>query len=34
MGHTYFLTRRLKNVRSKMALNVLAYNTSQNLGHL
>ena len=26
MGHTHFLTRRLKNVRSEMALNVLAYN--------
>jgi hypothetical protein len=26
MGHTHFLTRRLKNVRTEMALNVLAYN--------
>ena len=26
MGSTHFLTRRLKNVRSEMALNVLAYN--------
>ena len=26
MGGTHFLTRRLKNVRSEMALNVLAYN--------
>jgi len=26
MGHTHFLTRRLENVRSEMALNVLAYN--------
>lgn len=26
MGHTPFLTRRLKNVRTEMALNVLAYN--------
>ena len=26
MGHTHFLTRRLKNVRSEMALQVLAYN--------
>lgn len=26
MGATHFLTRRLKNVRSEMALNVLAYN--------
>lgn len=26
MGATYFLTRRLKNVRTEMALNVLAYN--------
>ncbi len=25
-GNTHFLTRRLKNVRSEMALNVLAYN--------
>lgn len=25
-GHTHFLTRRLKNVRTEMALNVLAYN--------
>ena len=25
MGSTHFLTRRLKNVRSEMALNVLAY---------
>ena len=26
MGTTHFLTRRLKNVRTEMALNVLAYN--------
>ena len=26
MGHTHFLTRRLKNVSTEMALNVLAYN--------
>ena len=26
MGGTHFLMRRLKNVRSEMALNVLAYN--------
>jgi Transposase DDE domain len=26
MAHTHFLTRRLENVRSEMALNVLAYN--------
>ncbi len=26
VGYTYFLTRRLKNVRTEMALNVLAYN--------
>ena len=26
MGHTHFLTRRLKNVSADMALNVLAYN--------
>ncbi|WP_423211826.1 IS1182 family transposase [Paracoccus yeei] len=26
MGHTHFLTRRLANVRTEMALNVLAYN--------
>ena len=26
MRHTHFLTRRLKNVRTEMALNVLAYN--------
>ncbi|WP_414898533.1 IS1182 family transposase [Rhodovulum sp. YEN HP10] len=26
MGHTHFLTRRLKNVGTEMALNVLAYN--------
>lgn len=26
MGHTHFLTRRLGNVRTEMALNVLAYN--------
>lgn len=26
MGYTHFLTRRLKNVRSEMALNILAYN--------
>lgn len=26
MGHTHFLTRSLKNVRTKMALNMLAYN--------
>lgn len=26
MGHPHFLTRRLKNVRTEMALNVLAYN--------
>lgn len=26
MGGTHFLTRRLKNVRSEIALNVLAYN--------
>ncbi|NDR57175.1 transposase, partial [Pseudoruegeria sp. M32A2M] len=26
MGGTHFLTRRLKNVRTEMALNVLAYN--------
>ncbi|AGT11045.1 IS1182 family transposase [Paracoccus aminophilus] len=26
MGHTHLLTRRLKNVRTEMALNVLAYN--------
>lgn len=26
MGYTHFLTRRLKNVRTEMALNVLAYN--------
>jgi hypothetical protein len=26
MGGTHFLTRRLKNVRSEMALNVLACN--------
>lgn len=26
MGHTHFLTRRLVNVRTEMALNVLAYN--------
>lgn len=26
MGHTHFLTRTLKNVRTEMALNVLAYN--------
>jgi hypothetical protein len=29
MGGTHFLTRRLKNVRSEMALNVLAYNTKR-----
>jgi len=26
MGHTHFLTRRLKNVRTEMSLHVLAYN--------
>lgn len=26
IGHTHFLTRRLENVRSEVALNVLAYN--------
>lgn len=26
MGATHFLTRRLKDVRSEMALNVLVYN--------
>lgn len=26
MGTTHFLMRRLKNVRTEMALNVLAYN--------
>ena len=26
MGATHFLTRRLKNVRTEMALHVLAYN--------
>ena len=26
MGSTHFLMRRLKNVRTEMALNVLAYN--------
>jgi hypothetical protein len=26
MGHTHFLTWRLKNVSAEMALNVLAYN--------
>jgi len=26
MGHTHFLTRRLQNVGTEMALNVLAYN--------
>ncbi|MFV0644773.1 MAG: IS5/IS1182 family transposase, partial [Sphingomonadaceae bacterium] len=26
MGATHFLTRRLRNVRTEMALNVLAYN--------
>lgn len=26
MGHTHFMTRRLKNVRTEMTLNVLAYN--------
>lgn len=29
MGHTHFLTRRLKNVRSEMALQVLAYNINR-----
>ncbi|MBL3554734.1 transposase, partial [Rhodovulum sulfidophilum] len=29
MGHTHFLIRRLKNVRTEMALNVLAYNTKR-----
>lgn len=26
MGQTHFLKRRLKNIRTEMALNVLAYN--------
>ena len=26
MGHSHFLTRRLKNVRTEMSLHVLAYN--------
>lgn len=26
MGHTHFMTRRLKNVRTEMTVNVLAYN--------
>ena len=29
MGGTHFLTCRLKNVRSEIALNVLAYNIKQ-----
>ena len=29
MGHTHFMTRRLKNVRTEMALNVLAYNNKR-----
>lgn len=29
MGRAHFLTRRLKNVRSEMALNVLTYNTNE-----
>ncbi len=31
MGGTHFLTRRVKNVRSEMALNVLAYNIKRML---
>ena len=29
MGHTHLLTRRLKNVRTEMALNVLAYHITR-----
>lgn len=29
MGATHFLTRRLKNVRTEMALNVLTYNINR-----
>jgi len=31
MGGTHLLTRRLKNVRSEMSLNVLAYNIKRRL---
>lgn len=34
MGSTHFLTRRLRNVRSEMALNVLAYNIKRMLALL
>jgi hypothetical protein len=34
MGGTHFLTRRLKNVRSEMALNVLAYNIKRMIALL
>lgn len=29
LGHTHFLTRRLNNVRTEMALNVLVYNVKR-----
>jgi hypothetical protein len=34
MGGTHFLTRRLKNVRREMALNVLAYNMKRMIARL
>jgi len=34
MGATHFLMKRLKNVRSEMALNVLAYNLTRALNIL
>jgi len=34
MGGTHFLMRRLKNVRSEMALNVLAYNIKRMIALL
>lgn len=34
MGGTHFLTRRLKNVRSEMALNILAYNIKRMIALL
>lgn len=34
MGGTHFLTRLLKNVPSKMALNVLAYNNKRMIALL
>lgn len=34
MGTTHFLTRRLKNVRTEMALNVLAYNIKRVIAQI